>query len=422
VSNAAVPFTNVNGDHFSGQINLGMYQVLSNQVSAPWPVPLPAGDTDTAASLAALTWISKQVCQCDDIRTQYWDSDAIDKYIKDVAGVPYTPGQGFNQDEFTAVQDWLANTELPDVQAVDGLRDNMTTALQNAGIGTDSKLTDAYNAVSANIEVSNSGATVFSIIADVLSTIASFPLPEEGAVESLGVVSALLVNAADFATTTGGATLDDLSTTVGQLEHKAEAAFEAANANLAQTFYLITGNWGRLQEVADGLAKYKDLWPIDPGTTATNMLNVLELGFYRALIPVAYQAEEGFAVRSPSPGDWCEPTKVKVADPGLCPFKAYDSGTSAYSFSVNDPASDWAPANDLEVVGTYPHGKAIMWSKGTNLTCGGHSTELCVGDPFPASLMKTLTGLGLYPAYLFERWPLSHWLCPADDVECSAAS
>lgn len=378
-------------------INLSMYDVLSPRVSLPWPVPVPAGTPGHDGQQAAYSFISQSdnTCGCPSLRAEYDVADnTIALWRQGLAALPVQSGPGFSEADFRAVQNEL-ETELTDVYAVDGLRGEMHTLLSDQNQMLAPKLEAAYRDVRASIPV-DSSEKVLSVIAPLLEAVASLAEPLGHFGSALGVVSALAFNAESASADPNGALYEALDTTVGELANQAVLGFGAALENLTQTFGEIYSDYGKLSTVANGMLNDSADWDIhDEAAAATAMSDAGEVGYYRALIPVVYLEREGTAAFTPDPAKWY-PSNEKN------PYFPDDQlGISAYSFSVAPPPNYTPrypetdiqnPVYDMEVVG-----QKISYGR--------------IGDPFPASLMKDLTDLAVYPAYLFERWPLQRSTC-----------
>jgi hypothetical protein len=331
-----------------------------------------------------------------------------------------------SQAEFDAVQNQPGCTvddkppctrlgELTDVLLVDGLRDNMHSLLTDSSIGGAQALNDAYSNVSAVIKPppgSKVGSALHDILeiphalADVVSLAARgrAPAGEEpeanGISEAIGLVAAVLGAANDLNDDESGALQDQLQTTVGNLGQQAADEFAAGLTMLDETFGEILSDWGRLSFVANGLDKDQRDWDVsaNEGQIVTTMTNAMEIGYYQALIPVVYEADESQALPSSNPAKWCTPPSSGVTSG--CPFTHYVSAASVYSYTVSNPENGYAPAFDVTVVGQKP----VISVNNMGKEVGG--------TPFGADLMTDLTGLGYYPGWFFQRFPLTRFVCP----------
>jgi hypothetical protein len=439
----------INGQKYVTTQNYGLYQAIG-QAPTPWPVPTPG--PDYAGELAAYQYLSDLACgTCDhDIRAWYYSDATVISQWRDEINAATNPGTYTNPDtgvttkisqaEFDAVQNQLAcpvddkppctrDGELTDVGLVDGLRDNMSTLLTNSQIGGAQALDKAYQDVSAVVKPPSSskvGSVLYEILeivqslADVLlagqhpvagqhrgfglAAHAHAPAGEEpeanGTSEVIGLVAAILGAANDINDNPGGAQLDQLQTTVGNLKQQTADNFTASLTMLDETFGEILSDWGRLSFVAHGLDKDQPDWGVGAkeGQIVTAMDNAMKIGYYQALIPVVYEAKEAKALPSSDPAKWCE---IIASNPCWSnPFSKYVPGTAADAYPVNNTASNSSPAFDLTVVGQKPIVQPAAF--------GGESGN----TPFSAGLMTDLTDLGYYRGWFFQRFPLTRHVCP----------
>lgn len=431
----------INGQQQVTAQNYGLYQVIG-QAPTPWPVPVPPGQPDHAGELAAYQYLSDQACSgCKhDLRSYYASEEATISTWQTVIESAQNPGSYTNpdtrvttpisQDQFTTVKgNKTCNPtcgllgELQDVFTVDGLRDSMHMLLSDSNQMAQPTLTDAYNDVAATIKPPSSsqvGTAVYDIlellqaVVDIASLGAQGHGPaaeepeENGISEGIGLVAALVEASNDLTDDSNGALQDQLQTTVGNLGQQAKDNFAASLTGLDETFAEIFSDWGRLSAVADGLRNHPGQWDIsgEEGQIVTAMTNAMKIGYYRALIPLVYSAEEGANVPSPDPKKWCAPDTACFLDGSETHnHEPYVLGSSAYSYPVNDPTNGFAVRYHMVIVGKTP---IFLKGEGAN-------------DPFPPALMSDLTSNGYYPGWLFLRFPFARTICPAgylDPFQC----
>ena len=419
--NAPYNINIVGKDTFITQ-NYGLYQVLG-QPPTPWPLPVPSGP-DHAGQLAAYQYLSDVACSgCNhDLRSFYpTDSKTIETWQKRIDGAK-NPGSYTNTDttppvttpisdaQFSAVQIQL-DAELTDIGEVDSLFVAIHTLSADLAIIKGGTLTTAYNTVMAAINPPDS--TVSSAVFDgleLLQAVADIVAPEvTGVSEAISLVAAGVGAANDLATDPAGALEDRLQTTVANLAAQAEGDFEASLTGLDETRDYILSDWGRLSTVAGGMIDHPGLWGVggNEGQELTAMTNATELGYYRSLLPLVYTAGDAQGVSSPTPAGWCEGTGGND-----CIFASYKQGIAAYSYPVHDPANGFAPGFHMTVVGQSPLVDIVNPSQ----------DDFRPNTPFSANLMSDLTVLGYYPGWFFQRFPLQHHICLAEDPQNCDAS
>jgi hypothetical protein len=127
--------------------------------------------------------------------------------------------------------------------------------------------------------------------------------------------------------------------------------------------------------------------------------SAIQLGYYRALVPVVYQRFEAQAAPTSDLHAWCIGGRGEGTDIHKCLGYASDINvkypSSAFTFPVQAPALNFKPAHDNVLVLVPP-----------SAFSGTH--------PFPPELMDELEKSGLYAPYLFLRWPMTGVTCPED--------
>lgn len=426
----------INGQTQVTTQNYGLYQAIG-QAPTPWPVPVPDGQPDHAGELAAYQYLSDQACSgChQDLRSYYVSDEKVIQTWRDIINSATNPGTYRNPDtgvtttisqaEFDAVQGELGcevdNTprcgrfgELTDVLLVDGLRDDMHALLTDSNALAQSTLNETYKNVAATISlpsISKVGSALYDILelVQALVDIAFLGAPqhapgeeepeENGISEAIGLVAAIMGAANDLTDDPSGALKDQLQTTTDNLGQQAANDFAAGLTGLNETFGEIVSDWGRLSAVANGISMDPGNWDVsaNEGQIVTAMTNAMKIGYYKALIPVVYQADEGQALPSSDAAKWCAPPSSGFTSG--CPFTHYVPSTSVYSYPVNNPANSYAPAFDVTVVGQKP----IITVNNLNKEVGG--------TPFSADLMNDIKDAGYYPGWFFQRFPLTRFVC-----------
>ncbi len=387
--------------------NLEIYRILA-RVSAPWPVPAAGAHHDE--QLAAYRYLSHSACACGDLRIHYNAAgNTILTFKEKVARTPFAADHGFGETDFNAVRHQLV-TELGHVFLIDGVRGQTLTLLSNQQHMLLPKLTEAYDVVRRSFEV-NRGAKVRSVIVGIVQALAGLTaLTPVGPV--VGALNGVLTGSSNLANTVTGAHLAELETTVGDLGKQTVDGFAGSITAITATYNVVLSNWGRLEALAGAIARHSNEWEIrNPGAVVTALSASIEAQYFRTLVPVVYEEQEGVNLASVQPDRWC--THGIIA---LCVYASYPAAAS-YSFAVNDPSADWVPRHDLTVIGERP----IVYSK-----LIGKTRVYLAHPPLPQSLIDRITGptsaggLGVYPAYMFERWPFTRIVCRsgADPVNC----
>jgi hypothetical protein len=395
-SNAPVVRT-INGQTEPATVtNYGLYHVISD-VHADWPLPVSTPISLHNAQQSALKYLSNKTCGCDNIRGEYnADQNTIVTWKSIASALTYTPNPDFSQIDFIDVQGEIV-AELTDVFVVDGLKNGMGTLLGDQQQMLQPALTSAYKEVRNAITVPDNTKLAVSIATFILElfTIAAEATQLHGIAAALGVVNAILKFSTELATDKDGNDEDALGTTADQLGEETANNFADALNSLSQTFSYIYEDYGKLAAVADGLLNNNPAWDVsatNAGQYVTAARNAIKLSYYRALVPIVYKRFETQAAPTDQLSKWCLFTKygdhscTDYADE----YWAYPS--SAYSFPVQALAYNFKPAHDNFLV------------IATDTTHTALTPEL----------MTNMTDSGLYPPYLFLRWPMDGFRCPID--------
>jgi hypothetical protein len=388
-SNAPV-VRSVNGqDQPPTVTNYGLYHVVSD-VHKDWPF------SATPQEQSALKYISDQVCSscAGNIRSQYnADQNTILTWKSMVSALTYTQNPGFTQIDFVDVQGEIV-AELSDVFVVDGLKNGMQTLLSNQQLMLQPALTSAYHDVRSAITVADNTKLAVSIVSFILEllTIAAEAAQIHALAAALGVVNAILKFSTELANDKDGNDEDALSTTADQLGEDTASNFAAALTSLSQTFSYIYEDYGKLAAVADGLLNDNPAWDVTAGNAGqyvTAATDAIKLSYYRALVPVVYERFEAQGAPTDKLDQWCLFDKPPCTD-YAADYWAYPS--SAYSFPVHALALNFKPA----------YNNILVIAKDTTDTA------------LTPALMTHMTDSGLYPPYLFLRWPMEGFTCPID--------
>ena len=295
------------------------------------------------------------------------------------------------QPQFNAMEDQI-HTELTDVFAVDGLETEMGTLLSNQQQMLQPELDAAYITVKDATDAADN-STVLSEAALLISTIAAFAGPVEGAGEVLGIMAAGMFDAAQAATDPNGSLDDALTTTVQNLEKQSIDTFVGSLEGITQEFDYIFSDWGRLQVVSDGMVRHNAEWDIkDPAAMVKTLGTTVQLSYYRRLAPIGWETRETRGLFSGSARDWCT-----AGDDSLdCPYRLYPA-ESWYAYPIpNEANAQESPFYDLETIARIPFPK---------------QGALDTPDPLPDSLLNAMTADGLYPGQMYQRWDFSRLNC-----------
>ena len=214
-----------------------------------------------------------------------------------------------------------------------------------------------------------------------------------GASPALGAVSAILSLAWGVTNAQNGD--NQLNTTVGQLETQVLDMFENGLTGLDLTFDYIYADWGKLSAVTDGMTHEAEQWDVttsNAGQIVTTMSNSFALGFYRSMLPVAYEYAEARADDGSHLGDFCwdEPNGD---DPPT--FTCAPVNASALYHAKSQVAYNGYQAR---------YDTIAIWS--------GDETN---PNPIPNSLVTQMTGVGLFPPDMFLRWEFPARSCLHND-------
>lgn len=378
--------------------NYGLFDVISH-VSAPWPVPAgKPGEAVYESEQKALTYLSQQVCRCDNLRDLYNShSNLLSGWEAAVAAVPWSNGHGFDKKTMEVVQQ----------QLVHELRDALSVAALEAGLEAiftahQSQLRDTFKTVEDQVfppnvdppkkkDLASPLVKSFLYILAALAGLVSAPF---GAF--VGVLATLMVLTIDLVNDHEGDNVSVKPTPPERLAEDAIKAFLAGLTTMDQTFDYVFSDWGKLSAVATAMRTDTAAWDVNgqnKGQLVNNLLQVDKLAYYRSAVPAKYGLGEGRADPSSDPAVWCKRDKL------LCSFAA---PASAYSFGVNSAQAAYAPRFDnLIVFNRFKDAKE--WN-----------------TPLPASLMTSMQDTGLYPPYLFLRWPLKGRECIRDLINAAS--
>jgi hypothetical protein len=400
-SNAPV-VRSLNGDEQDPTVtNYGLYRVIS-KADEPWPVPVADPGPVRDAQLAALIYLSRETCNCDDIRNQYNSGQTvIDGWRREMEAMPFPSGQNLDQAAFDTVKTQLVK-ELGYVHVVGGLEEGMHTVLSDQEHMFQPALLKAYADVREAIKVPHSSEVLVPIIGFILELFKSVAEGAEahGITAALGIVNASLRLSTELTNGEGGEDADVLETTADQLGQETAETFAVALNNLSQTFGYLYEDWGKLSEVADGLLRHKQEWNVstkNAGKFVTAARDAVKLSYYRALVGVTYQRFEAQAAPTSEMDDWCvwerERPDIQCE---TASFFEFGAPSSAYTTPVGAPALDFRSAHD-------------------NILVTVDTADSRRPHPLSPELMKEMTEAGLYAPYLFLRWSMVKGAtCPAD--------
>jgi hypothetical protein len=213
---------------------------------------------------------------------------------------------------------------------------------------------------------------------------------------AIGVVNAALKFSTELANRKNGNEMGALKTTAEKLGQDTALTFGAALTSLSQTFDYLYADWGKLSAVATGLKTDEPAWDVsaeDAGQYVTVASDAAKLGYYRALVPVVYDRYEAQGAPTNRLDQWCLDRIAGGCDHFANRFFAYPS--SAYSVPVQAPALNLRPAYDNTLVSAKDNATRAL----------------------KPELMTDMTKAGLYPPYLFLRWPMDGRTCPIDLAE-----
>ena len=183
----------------------------------------------------------------------------------------------------------------------------------------------SYQQVRDAVKVPDNHQTspIFKFVVEMLSTAAEAAhVPGVG--PALGVVNSIMKFTNEMAESANGEDLEALSTTAERLGQVTADSFAAALTTQSQTFGYLYANWGKLSAVADGLTHDAPAWDVsadDAGQYVTASSAAIKLGYYRALIPAAYQRFEAQAAPTAALENWC------LSDNGMFCFYAGGGGS-----------------------------------------------------------------------------------------------
>ncbi len=376
-----------NGPGTLTRVNYDLYDILANTTQA-WPIPdRTASTTVQTAQAAALTYISQQLCSCDNLRAKYATTEAANY---DVSQVAYAASQGFDQATFNTVQNQL-ETELKAVSRVLTVYQAMHTQLTESKSGVADAITTAYDDVSKALSPPSTtiAGDIVKLFLALISVVASM-VPGGSAV--VGVISAVVSLSLDLSRDPNG-NETSLQDTVAALKTQASQEFTNALNTLGTTFSFVMADWGKLQAVAAGAAAHPTAWGtglVGGGQLYTQMQNVAQLGAYRSLISAVYHVAEARADDGSLLNQFCF---IGVDGP-IC-----EPGNSAmYHFSAHPPSASYQQRFDTlavyRLVGIFP---------------------TTTSDLMPDSLIQQMTNVGLFAPDMFLRWPLAGRTCQQQD-------
>ena len=377
------------------EVNYGLYDVIAHK-TAPWPVPAgePGSPTYVKQS-AALAAISQAACGCSDIRQQYnVASPTLGQWKSNIKAQTYSSNPTYDQAAFTAVQAQLF-IELGDVVVVNGLKAGMRSLMTytNQTLGPTLKQTYQTIKASLNLGSGSDGAVVEAITTFILTILGIVMAAVPGASAALGAVSAVL--SLTWGVTNAPNGDNQLDTTVGQLATQVLDMFEQGLSVVDLTFDYVYADWGKLAAVTEGMTKQAEQWDVttaNAGQVVTTMSNSFDLGFYRAMVPVAYQYAEARADDGSHLGDYCweEPNGD---DPPT--FTCAPVNASALYHAMSQLAYNGYQAR---------YDTITVWT--------GNETN---PNPIPDSLVTQMQGVGLFPPDMFLRWDFPARSCLHND-------
>jgi hypothetical protein len=366
-------------------VNYDLYRILGEAPSA-WLIPDPkASPAVQKAQSAALVDLSQSACSCDNIRSKYATTEAVNY---SVSGAKYVAGRGYDQPTFTAVQNQLTS-ELIAVKSVLTVYTTMSSLLTDVESGIPTIIDSAFADVNTAISPPNTaiGEDIAKLFLALLSVVASF-VP--GGSAAVGVVGAVLsLSLALGRDPKGNQTA--LQNTVDNLRRQASTDFTNAVSTLGQTFSFVMADWNKLQKVAAGVQAHPVAWGtglIQQGEFVQGIENVAHLSVYRSLVSTVYHVDEAVADDSSRYNQFCE---LDIDAGEICK----DVNASAI-FHFDKHPSSVSFQQRLGTLGIY--------------SLGGSTSP----DPIPDSLVRQMTAVGLFAPDMFLRWPLSGRSCQTE--------
>jgi hypothetical protein len=369
--------------------NYQLYDTIA-YTTAPWPVPVAGAHH--AVQQEIYEYLSMQACQCTDtdIRKQYNASPGI---LGDwLANLTAPANINFPAADFETVLKQL-RIELADAKLVGGLKANMQTLLESATTASTGSLNSVFTDVKNSVQVPQESTAVPIIkfileMASIAAEVAGF----HAIAAVLGIITASLAVATELTRDDKGNGDDALQTTTAQLGQATVKQFEGALGSLQTTFSYVLGDWGKLQRVGTGLRGDEKNWDIGPhlAQLESAYAKSSELGFYRALVGVAYQRDEALGESTGDLSQWqIGVLHLTAAEAG------YTIGSSAYTFPVATPELSFRPAHD-------------------NILISSEAEVQSNQRPLTTSLMTKMANIGLFAPYLFLRWSLDEGAtCPS---------
>jgi hypothetical protein len=405
----------------------------------PWPFPGP----DPAKAQAAYTWISQQLCFCDDIRSAYINLD-IDPsiWLSQLQQLTFSANQipNSDHDDFIAMQQQLT-TEFQYVTLVRLYQRNLLGLYQDEQANLSLLLQQDTNNVLENLQIQltqpvprQSWTTTLGLVFGVESTLVGY-IPGASAVTG-GVKTALTLGtlamnrAAAHTNSAGGQALkaqENAEDQAAKLAGDAADEFAQTLISLGNEFDRIVSDWGRLKAVGGPLLNDQVPWD----SNATGMLlegydRLVQRNLYTKLIMVNSQIDFFYL----------------ITDQSFIGDTEYANDECTWKEQNIDPY--WQLASEPLLF--YPSGKANTDGRQGNRCCNyphdsnwgiwalifnGNSQDTCtVSDPQPSTfgLFQPLdpnnpSALGMYRLWFFTRsgyksYPPSSQPTPCYEVGC----
>ena len=187
----------------------------------------------------------------------------------------------------------------------------------------------------------------------------------------------------------------ELTTTVAALQKQVLDSFENGLTGLDQAFDYIYADWGKLEAVNEGMTHQAEQWDVTSGNAGqivTTMSNSFALGFYRSMLPLAFQLAEARADDGSHLGDFCwdEPN---------------DGAPPTYTCAPVNASALYHAKSQIALTGYQARYDTVALFSGDETN----------PQPIPDSLVTQMRGVGLFPPDMFLRWDFPARSCLHND-------